>query len=215
MTNVKCYDILMSSKPVMIKFILIKVVKNMKVLNKFALVISKGLELLHWLGVALISFLLVTSIVAKDQLLGFLSKGAVEFGPTLTTYGFEVTAASTSGEINMTILTLFCVAALIIFVLMAMVFRNVYLILKKIENDSPFQKDIIRMLKEIGIFSIAVPVVGIIMTFIIGIATGAGVGFFVEATVNLDSVAMGVLVLCLTQIFTYGASLEKDVDGLL
>ncbi|MCI8497508.1 MAG: hypothetical protein HFE85_04585, partial [Clostridiales bacterium] len=99
-----------------------------------------------------------------------------------------------------------------IFSLMAMVFRNLYLIVKKSEDTTPFQKDNIRMLKEIGIFSIAVPIVGLIMSIIIRLVLGVDT---VETSVRLDGFVMGIIVLCLTQFFAHGAELEKDVDGLL
>lgn len=37
----------------------------------------------------------------------------------------------------------------------------------------------------------------------------------VEININQSGLFMGIIVLCLTQYFIYGAELEKDVDGLL
>lgn len=36
-----------------------------------------------------------------------------------------------------------------------------------------------------------------------------------EISVSQSGIFMGIIVLCLTQYFIYGAALEKDVDGLL
>lgn len=96
--------------------------------------------------------------------------------------------------------------------LMAMVFRNLYLIIKKSEGSTPFQKDNIRMLREIGIFSMVIPAVGLIMSTIIRLAAGVDA---VEVSMHMDGFMMGIIVLCLTQFFAHGAELEKDVDGLL
>ncbi len=115
-------------------------------------------------------------------------------------------------EIDMTTFLLFGIGAVIILILMAMVFRNVHLIFKKSENGTPFQKDNIRMLKEIGIFSITVPVIGLVMSVIIRLVIGVDA---VEININQSGLFMGIIVLCLTQYFIYGAELEKDVDGLL
>ena len=112
----------------------------------------------------------------------------------------------------MTTFLLFGIGAVIILILMAMVFRNVHLIFKKSENGTPFQKDNIRMLKEIGIFSITVPVIGLVMSVIIRLVIGVDA---VEININQSGLFMGIIVLCLTQYFIYGAELEKDVDGLL
>ena len=101
---------------------------------------------------------------------------------------------------------------IIILAVMAMVFRNLYLIFKKSENGTPFQKDNIRMMKEIGIFSIAVPVIGFIMSIIVRLVTGVETA---EISIDMGGIFMGIIVLCLTQYFIHGANLEKDVDGLL
>ena len=70
----------------------------------------------------------------------------------------------------------------------------------------------IRMLKEIGIFSISVPIGGLMMSIIARIVLGVD---DVETSVNMYGFTMGVIVLCLTQFFVRGAELEKDVEGLL
>ena len=67
-------------------------------------------------------------------------------------------------------------------------------------------------LKEIGVFSIAVPIVGLIMSAIIRLVVGIEA---TEASANMSGIFMGIIVLCLTQYFVYGTELEKDVDGLL
>ena len=95
---------------------------------------------------------------------------------------------------------------------MAMVFRNLYLIIKKSEGTTPFQKDNVRMLREIGIFTIAIPVIGFVMSVIARLAIGYEVA---EISNSMDGFIMGIIVLCLTQFFAHGVELENDVDGLL
>ena len=69
-----------------------------------------------------------------------------------------------------------------------------------------------RMMKEIGIFSIAVPVIGLVMSVVIRLVVGAEAA---EISVSQSGFFMGVIVLCLTQFFIHGAQLEEDVEGLL
>lgn len=133
-------------------------------------------------------------------------------GANIEVYGFEVNAPVVNGNVDMTTFFLFGIVAVIILVLIAMVFRNMHLIFKKSENGTPFQKDNVRMLKEIGVFSIAVPIVGLIMSAIIRLVVGIEA---TEASANMSGIFMGIIVLCLTQYFVYGTELEKDVDGLL
>lgn len=64
---------------------------------------------------------------------------------------------------------------------MAMVFRNVYLIFRTAKGktwfakgDTPFQKDIVRMVREIGIFYLAVPIVSLLMSVVAVLVLGGG-----------------------------------------
>lgn len=184
----------------------------MKELNKVVRIIAKILEVSHWVAAGLMAAVAICSATASQYLGNLIDMNSVEKGAEISAYGFEVTVANSAGEINKTTLMLFAIGAVIIFALVAMIFRNIYLIIKRTESGSPFQKDNIRMLKEIGIFSIAIPIIGLIMSAIIRLAVGVDA---TEMSVNLDGFVMGIIVLCLMQYFTYGASLEKDVDGLL
>ncbi len=186
----------------------------MKRINTITMVVTKALEIIHWLGVALVAVLFVTSIVNGDWLCNILTSGTAEFGTTLTTYGFEITAVNSANEINMTAVTMFTGIAIVILGLMAMVFRNIYLIIKKSKTTSPFNKDNIRMLREIGIFTIAVPVLELIMSVIFGLVFGHN-GSEITATVSINGIILGIIVFALTNIFSYGAKLENDVEGLL
>lgn len=184
----------------------------MKGIQKTTLIGSKVLEILHWLLAALMLAGLICSFAAKDWLAGLLQPAIAENGFEIATYGFEVCVADSTGTLNMTALMLFFLGAFLVLNLMAMVFRNIHLMLKKCEGGSPFQKDNIRMLREIGIFSIAVPLTGLLVNIVIRLAVGTDA---VEARVGMDGIIMGLIVLCLTQFFAYGAKLENDVDGLV
>ena len=185
----------------------------MKGLNKLGKVITKILEVFHWVGAALMTAATVCSAVAPDWVKYFVGFDAKECcGANLDVYGFEVNLPVANGNVDMTAFLIFGIGAVIILVVMAMVFRNLYLIFKKSENGTPFQKDNIRMMKEIGIFSIAVPVIGFIMSIIVRLVTGVETA---EISIDMGGIFMGIIVLCLTQYFVHGANLEKDVDGLL
>ncbi|MGM9551185.1 MAG: hypothetical protein ACI3XA_02915 [Clostridia bacterium] len=185
----------------------------MKSINKIAKVVTKILEVFHWVAVVLMAAATVCSVVAPDLVKYFVGFDVKDCcGTNLEVYGFEVNAPVTNGNTDMTSFMLFGIGATIILAVMAMVFRNLYLIFKKSENASPFQKDNIRMMKEIGIFSIAVPVIGFIMSIIIRLVIGVDA---VEISVNQSGICMGIIVLCITQYFIHGANLEKDVEGLL
>ena len=185
----------------------------MRGINKLGKIITKILEVFHWVGTVLMAAATVCSMVAPNWVKYFVGFDAKECcGANLEVYGFEVNAPVVNGNTDMTSFMLFGIGAVIILTVMAMVFRNLHLIFKKSENGTPFQKDNIRMMKEIGIFAIAVPVIGLIMSIIVRLVTGVETA---EISIDMGGIFMGIIVLCLTQYFVHGADLEKDVDGLL
>ena len=127
-------------------------------------------------------------------------------------YGFEMYMFTPGGELNLKAFIIFAVCGVILLSLMAMVFRNLHLIIKKSESSTPFQKDNVRMLNEIGYFSIAIPIVGLTFGIIARLILGVDA---VEISNNLDGFIMGIIVLCLTSFFAHGVELENDVDGLV
>lgn len=185
----------------------------MKGVSRFGIVITKVLEIFHWVGTVLMAAATVCSIAAPNWVKYFVGFDAKDCcGANLEVYGFEVNAPVVNGNADMTCFMLFGIGAVIILAVMAMVFRNLHLIFKKAQNTTPFQRDNIRMMREIGIYAIAVPVIGFIMSIIIRLVTGAETA---EISIDMAGIFMGIIVLCLTQFFVHGTELEEDVDGLL
>lgn len=186
----------------------------MKNLNRLAMTAAKILEVIHWLGAGISVAAAAMSIFAQNTL-GSLFSGFAE----INIYGFEINLLNSQGMVNIIALRTFAVYSLIILSLMAMVFRNVYLIFKTAEGrtwfskgTTPFQHDITRMVREIGIFYISVPVIGLIMSVIARMVIGYETA---EISMSLSGLISGILILCLSQVFSYGMELQKDVDGLL
>ena len=185
----------------------------MKSINKIGTVITKIMEVFHWVGTALMLAATICSVAAPQWVDKFVGLDGKECcGANLEVYGFEVNAPFANGKVDMKYLLLFGIGAVLILFVMAMIFRNLYLIFKNYEKESVFKKDNIRLMKEIGIFAIAVPVIGLIMSGIIRLILGAEA---VEISIDMGGIFMGIIILCLTQFFVHGARLEKDVDGLL
>lgn len=181
-------------------------------LNKTVKIVAKIFEIVHWAGIGLMVAVAICSIAAGDWLMSVLDTGAAS-NQTLSFYGYEVTFANSAGEVSPTAILMFAIGTALICPLMAMIFRNIYLIVKKSEGTTPFNNDNVRMLKEIGIFAIVIPIVGLIMGIITSLVIGLDTVNYVH--VNADGFIMGLIVLALTHIFAYGVELEKDVDGLL
>lgn len=185
----------------------------MKKVNKLGTIIAKILEVFHWVGAALMLAASVCAVVNRTWVKYLVEIDAKECcGASFEVYGFEVNTPVVNGNIDATAFALFGIGSTIILVVMAMVFRNLHLILKKSQDETPFQKDNVRMMKEIGIFAIAVPIIGLIVSILIRVITGVE---NVEITIDMEGILLGIIILCLTQYFVHGMELEEDVDGLL
>ena len=185
----------------------------MKGLNKLGKVITKNLEVFHWVGVALMIAAVICSIAAPNWIGYFVGFDAKECcGANLEIYGFEINAPVSDGKVDLSSFLIFGIGAIVILAVMAMVFRNLHLIFKKSENSTPFQKDNVRMMREIGFFTIAIPVIGFIMSVIARLVMGSDVA---EISIDMGGIFMGIVVLCFTQFFAHGVELENDVDGLV
>lgn len=176
-------------------------------------IVARIIEVAHWVGAALLTAGVICSAAAPQFVRFFVNLDtAGREWVDLNIYGFEVTAHCSNGVVDGTAFRIFGICGIILLCLMAMVFRNLFLILKRTENSTPFQKDNVRMLREIGIFFISIPVVSLVASLIARLALGADAA---ELSVNMAGVFMGFVMLCLTDVFSRGMELEKDVDGLV
>lgn len=180
----------------------------MKKISKVTMVISKFIEILHWIGAALSVLLALFCFFDKGGMAEMLSDEQLQ----LNMYGLESGILDQTGEISITAFRIVSIMGVIIMSLMAMTFRNVYLIVKRSKDSTPFQKCNVRMIKEIGIFTIAIPIIKLITSIIIRIVLGSAAA---EISVNISGFMIGILVLCLMQFFAHGVELEEEVDGLV
>lgn len=181
----------------------------MKKINKLALVLTKVVEVLHWISSA-VMWLMAGASLFKGELVEKLWEEAHLTNQTV--YGFSMAGSEGGGCPEMWVCALSFAAAAVIFSLMAMVFRNAHLILKRSGRSTPFQPDNVRMLREIGIFYLSIPLIGLTVTTLIRLAAGADA---LEMSVDVGGLATGILILCLSQFFAHGLELEQDLDGLM
>ncbi len=193
--------------------------KQNTTLQKFALVVARVLEIAHRIGAVVMAVLFLCTLFVKDRLYLLLDQSGILADPTLATYGFDIRIADAAGNISYPALLIFFIEAAIVLGLMAMVFRNIYLTIKTLcgtnphtRRTTPFQYDVVRMLREIGIFFLSVSGVGLVFSIAVRLLLSPDMA---EISIHLDSLIMGLFVLCLTQVFSYGMELESDVDGLV
>lgn len=175
---------------------------------KAAKIITKFTELGYWMTAALMLTAGIYSFADRtflaDALAGSIRTGRLE----LSVLGFEFSVPTANG-IDMRAMLLYFAAAVVLPSLMAMIFRNLYLIIKRSESSTVFQADNIRMLREIGIFAISIPLAGLALSTVCRLILGTDT---VETSVRLYGFSMGLVILCLTQFFARGVELEQD-DG--
>ena len=171
--------------------------------------VTKILELIHWGGAAFAAALLVLSRLAGPRLAQALEQGQPLWGAELKTYGLADQRA----------VACFALGGIVILSLMAMVFRNIGLILQAAGGKGRFagkagvfQPDVVRMVREIGIFCLSVPAVGLAVTNLARLVLGVD---RCEASIRLEGFFTGLIVLCLSQVFAQGVRLQQDVDGLI
>ncbi len=177
----------------------------MKKLNKAVTVLAKIFEVCFWVATALMAAVFLTGIIAPDKLRFLVDTG------NITIRGFSIAVIDVPQETVIKAIIMIGLTGMLICPLNAMIFRNIYLIFKASENKTPFQPGNVRMVREIGIFCIAGPVVELIVSSVAQLF----VGVLAETSVAMDGVFFGLVVLCLSQFFAYGMSLQEEVDGLL
>lgn len=188
-------------------------------LTKAATILSKLFEIGY--NILAVGLMLGLVLFAVDKGFGLaeLVQGDPEIGETLSVHGFSIGISNPNGSLNGTAMIIFLITGAMVTELMAWVFRNVNLILRTSQGETKFskgktffQKDNVRMLREIGIFFIAITVVQFTMSSIAVMLLGPE---FAEVSVGMQNIVIGLLMLCLSQAFAQGEQMQQDMDGLV
>lgn len=190
---------------------------KIKGLNRFTMVLAKVIELLYWIAAGFVAALLVLSLAVGGWLAEQLSRGQQALGiyeNALTTHGFELTVVQ-NGSIDMRAVALFCAASAAILVLMAMVFRSIWRIMKE-AGDTPgeksFQINAARRVRHIGFLFLGITAVLLTASTAAALILGPENS---EVSIKIEYLLLGLMMLYLAQIFAYGEGLQKDLDGLV
>ena len=185
--------------------------KNSKLRNVTA-VLAKIIEVVSWAGaVLMVVSTFVLGFTADDiqqaYANGFINTDNIKVEPSAGFTADWLLQTVIDGKAAVSF-----VPFIVILVISALIFRNVYLIFKKTNTASPFAEENIKKIRNIGILTIALPISKIIMSILCQVLTHS-TNYMLS--VELSEIVIGLVALCLTQYFAYGAQLEKDVDGLL
>lgn len=190
---------------------------GIKTWNRGIRAVARIAEIIYFALAAALVVLAVASVVRSDTVGGMiiLSNGG---DASVGTNGFEIAIADRDGNAIPAAVTLIAVVGIVTMFCMAMIFRNIRLIFAAAEQGACrtdgaliFTPDIVRMVREIGTFCMAIPVAGFAALAAGRLIIGPGL----EASVQLHGLAIGFAVLCLSRFFVYGAELEHEVEGLV
>lgn len=186
-------------------------------LPRLTLILAKIAEVLHWCLAGIMFILGIVAITQPKVLTSWSGNPMLQGETNLSCYGFEAAVINADGAVQSGAVIFFAFGSVIVLSLMAMIFRNVYLILKTAKGktwfakgNTPFQKNIVRMFREIGIFFIGVSVMTLISEIVVNFTGGE-----LSSGFNYLSCFIGLVFLCISEFFNYGTRLEKDLDGLV
>ena len=184
-------------------------------MNTAVIIISKILEVVHWVGCAFsaaLAFVFATGNTSFARYLSDVTSSARD----VEMYGYSLESGS-DAALSTGTLAFFFFGGIFIMAIMALIFRYIYLIFKTAqgktkfsEGETPFQASIVRMSRRIGVLCISIPVIQLIMSVITALAFGS-----VETSVQFSTILFGLIVLCLSRFFAYGIELQKDTEGLV
>ena len=130
---------------------------------------------------------------------------------TLTVNGIEISKPMELVKDPMVPLAIVFFAGVGVMGITALMFHRMRGIIMETMAGKPFQPCTVKWMRQIGYCAVSMPLVSVVMSLgamLIGVD-----GIFAE--LDFSGIMMGILVLCLTQVFAYGLELQKDVDGLL
>ena len=123
------------------------------------------------------------------------------------------------GKSDFTTNTIFYLTSTIIYLIVALIFTNLFLLFrtaagktKKSIGETPFQPEIINILKRINVLIFAIPVVEIILMLLCRLVSTANIA---RVTIRFDGLVVAFIILALSHFFTYGMEIQNDVDGLV
>ncbi len=172
-------------------------------LRNFTAVLSKAMELFLWVIDAVMAAVIVILIICKDKI------------KYETVSGFKFNNIEMTRDNYLLVVCLCLVMAIIALTIAALIFRSINLIFKKTNTESPFSESNVKLIRRIGFLSIMIPFLKIVTTLVVKVVFPSITSESMPFDVGVNEFIYGLIILCLSEYFAYGASLEKDVNGLV
>lgn len=170
----------------------------------------------EWMGIQLQERLLLDPWIPFPRVENSWPNDMIAVGDTISVYGFEVTLHVEDLEHALPELRGYLAVVPFILLFMGLVFRqagNVFSLWKK---GTPFCLGTVRCLRRMGWLYAAVTLVGLLGSVVCRIAVLLVVEIYIpDYAMPWNGLLTALLLLCLSQAFAHGQSLQQDVDGLL
>lgn len=179
-------------------------------LTKFTKTLSRILEVILFIAAILCLVGALASGIALSPSIISKTMELVQNGQlTLTTDIF--TKMDTFAEIR-TGAVLACLNGFVVTVLGALIFRNISRVFKNTETtNTPFTQENVKLVRNIGFYAIVTPFVAVVFD----VLTGIFCHISMTASIDVTTLVMGLIVLCLASFFEYGVTLEDEVEGMI
>ncbi len=182
----------------------------MKGKAKAGYVLARISEVIFWLAAAIqAAAFAVTAVIPEKMSSLYDVSASADWGVMVKSVSGGV-GIMASRAFNVGWYLLQTAAGAVEMVLVALVFRRVWQIIRLSWDSTPFQKPVVAKIRQIGWLVIAEPLVTLAVNLVSGLIW-RGYSYVVDVT----GIITGVIVLALSQIFAYGVKLEDDVEGLL
>ncbi len=172
-------------------------------LRNFTAVLSRVMELFIWGIDAVMASVIVILIICKDKI------------KYETVSGFKFKNIEMPRDNFLLVVCLCLVMAIIALTIAALIFRSINLIFKKTNTESPFSESNVKLIRRIGFLAILLPFLKIVTTLVVIVVFPSITSESMPFDVGVNEFIYGLIILCLSEYFAYGDSLEKDVNGLV
>ena len=162
-------------------------------------------EVFSWFGMAVLPMGAAFLIVNRNRL-GELEQEGWHFNIT----GVTERNILREGHLDVLSLVLYCLMMMAVCIAMAMVLHQLCTVIRRIGNGTPFRRDVLGPIRQIGYFCMAIPIARFVFSIITSLILDR-----THTVINLTDIFIALVVLWVTRMYAYGVELQDDVEGLL
>lgn len=182
----------------------------MRNLYKAAYVCSKVLEVFVWIILVGVLFFLAVCGFSGNSIIEKIAAGTLGFNST-NFGGLQLRIQNS--DITVTVLIFMGIAIIAVAICMIFICRQINIMFRSVyRGNTPFTKENIIRIKSMGMVLIVYNLFDFILGFLMKAAVQNG---NIIISFSLNGLMTGLLLICLSGIFSYGIKLQQEVDETL